>query len=196
MVTREDLKGKTIAEIKDTLQHELDVFKITVDEITEEQELLDLEKELMKEHDETQKALKETVYELKDSVMFDGKEFKKSRIADNIAYFLNKHEVEWSYTLGMYQLVQLWRSANLTQISYEAYDSTLRLLNQTKFKGYGEWEDILAVNEYLSSCHEAYVKDTSYLIFIAQKHNTILDRLKLVSPDVVPSEDDIEMPQE
>lgn len=186
MVTRDELKGKTIAEIQATLQQELDTYKITVDEISDEQELLDMEKELMKEHDETQKALKETVYELKDSVMFDGKEFKKSRIMDNIAYFLNKHEVEWSYTLGMYQLVQLWRSANLTQISYEAYDSTLRLLNQTKFKGYGEWEDILAVNEYLSSCHEAYVKDTSYLIFIAQKHNTILDRLKLVSPDVIP----------
>lgn len=194
MVTRDELKGKTIAEIQAALQQELDTYKITVDEISDEQELLDMEKELMKEHDETQKALKETVYELKDSVMFDGKEFKKSKIADNIAYFLNKHEVEWSYTLGMYQLVQLWRSANLTQISYEAYDSTLRLLNQTKFKGYGEWEDILAVNEYLSSCHEAYVKDTSYLIFIAQKHNTILDRLKLVSPDVIPPVEN-EMPQ-
>jgi quinol monooxygenase YgiN len=88
----------------------------------------------------------------------------------------------------MYQLIRLWRSANLTQISYEAYDSTLRILNQTKFKGFEEWKDILVVNEYLSSCHMQYVKDTSYMIYLAQKHNTILDRMKMISPEVVQAE--------
>lgn len=185
MVTREELTGKTVKEIQAALQDDLVLYKEEVNAIDDEQTLLDMEKVVMAEQDQIKDALKETHYELQDSVVYDGKEYKKSKVADTIAYFLNKHEVEWSYTLGMYQLVQLWRSTDLTKIQYDAYDSTLRLLNQTKFKGFDEWRDILMVNEYLSSCHEAYVKDTSYLIYLAQKHNTILDRMKLVSPEAL-----------
>lgn len=185
MVTRDELVGKNVKEIQAALQDDLTVWADEIALIDSQEKLEELEKEVMAEHDKVQLDLKSVVYDLPESTVFDGKEFKKSKIMDNIVYFLGKHEVEWSYTLGMYQLVRLWRTSNLTQISYEAYDSTLRLLNQTKFKGYGEWEDILAVNEYLSSCHEAYVKDTSYLIYLAQKHNTILDRMKLVSPEAL-----------
>ena len=188
MVTREELNGKTHGDIQAILQDDLEAYKLEIDSIDDKETLLEFEKNLMVDHDTFQAQLKVTNYALGDNVVFEGEEFKKSKVADDIAYFLNKHEVEWSYTLGMYQLVQLWRSADLNQISYEAYDSTLRLLNQTKFKGYSEWRDILVVNEYLSSCHFEYVKDTSYMIYLAQKHNTIMDRLKLISPDTVQAE--------
>lgn len=185
MVTRLELNEKTHSEIQATLQQDLDLYKISVDEISEVSELEQLESDLMKEHDEFQLVLKQTNYKLQESVDFEGGNYKKSVVAENIAYFLNKQEVEWSYTLGLYQLVKLWRNVG-EEIPYDAYDSTLRLLNQTKFKGFNEWRDILVANEYLSICHLEYVRDTSYLIYLAQKHNIIMDRMKLVSPDAVP----------
>ena len=185
MVTREELNGKLQQEVQAMLQEDLNVYKITVDEIGDENELLEMEKSLMDEHDNFQASIKQTVYSLNNEVVFDGDLYKKSDITNNIVYLLNKHEVEWSYTLGMYQLVQLWKT-DLKEIPYEAYDSTLRILNQTKFKGYSEWRDILVINEFLSSCHAEYVRDTSYLIYLSQKHNILLDRLKLITP--VPEE--------
>jgi hypothetical protein len=181
MVTRISLNEKNQAEVQSILQEELDMYKITVDEISDENGLLEMEKSLMAEHDNFQAILKQTKYALKDDAVFDGETYKKSAITDNIAYFLGKMEVEWSYTLGMYQLVQLWRT-DVKEIPYDAYDSTLRILNQIKFKGYNEWRDILVANEFLSSCHAEYVRDTSYLIYLSQKHNILLDRLKLVQP--------------
>jgi hypothetical protein len=126
---------------------------------------------------------------LGNSATYEDEVYKKSNIVDNIVYFLNKNEVEWSYTLGLYQLVKLWKS-NADTITYEAYDSTLRILNQTKYKGFKEWTDILVINEFLSSCHAEYVRDTSYLIYLAQLHNTLIDRLKMVSPVVIPDDAD------
>ena len=98
-------------------------------------------------------------------------------IAKLIIYFLDKIEVEWSYTLGMYQLTQLWRSKDLKTIKYKAYDSTLRCLDGVKFKGSSEWRDILAINEYMSKCHNLYSIDTAWLYFLSGKHNAILDLL-------------------
>lgn len=181
MVTRLELNEKTREEIQNTLQQDLDVYKISIDEITEVSELVQLENELMKEHDEFQSTLRQTNYKLPDSVEFENETHKKKVVADNIAHFLNKQEVEWSYTLGLYQLVKLWRNIG-EEIPYDAYDSTLRILNQTKFKGFNEWRDILVANEYLSACHFEYAKDTSYMIYLANKHNIIMDRMKLVSP--------------
>jgi hypothetical protein len=182
MVTRISLNDKTQQEVQSMLQADLEEYAVMVNEIADKEGLLNMEASLMTEHDNFQAILKQTNYDLVDEILFDGEVYKKSEIADHIAYFLNKHEVEWSYTLGMYQLVQLWRNANITQIPYEAYDSTLRVLNQTKFKGYTEWRDILAANEFLSSCHAEYVRDTSYLIYLSQKHNILLDKLKAQEP--------------
>ena len=182
MVTREELKEKSVQEVQDLMQTDLENYKEEISSINEEAELLDIENALMKEHDEYQKVLKDVVYQLPESANFEGETIKKDEITKNIAYFLNKNEVEWPYTLGLYQLIKLWKTKGLKEISYDAYDSTLRLLNQLKYKGVTEWKDILVINEYMSSCHSEYVKDTSYLIYLSQKHNVILDRMKLVSP--------------
>ena len=181
MITRDELNEKTRKEMQDLLTQNLESYKISINEIDDVEELKKLEDELMKEHDSFQERIKEITYQLQDDVIFDGELYKKSVIAENIAYFLNKMEVEWSYTLGLYQLVKFWR-CDEKEIPYEIYDSTLRILNQIKYKGYNEWRNILATNEYLSSCHAEYAKDTAYMIYLAQKHNTILDRMKLVSP--------------
>ena len=93
---------------------------------------------------------------------------------------MNRSEVDWQFTLGLFQLVKLWKEKDLQTIDYNAFDSTLRLLNNLKFKGFSDWRNILAVNEYMKGCHEPYSIDTAYMIFLNQKHQEILNRITLL----------------
>lgn len=190
MITRVDLNEKTREEIQEALGQALEAYNVELGELNTVEELQEKEQELMKIHDEFQAELKERIYELPNTASFDGEEYKKSKICDNIVYFLNKQEVEWSFTLGLYQTVKFWKTVENT-ISYEAYDTTLRLLNQVKYKGVKEWEDILVINEFLSACHLEYAKDASYLMFLAQAHEAIMNRAKLLQP-VEPSAHEVE----
>lgn len=187
MITRielNDLNGTE--EVQKVVSDALDAYKVEVSEVNTIEELQEMETELMGVHDTFGAELKERMYNLPTSATFDGEEYKKSKIAENIIYFLNKQEVEWSYTLGLYQAVKFWKNVEDT-IPYEVYDSTLRLLNQVKFKGTSEWEKILAINEFMASCHSEYVKDATYLIYLSQMHNCLMDRAKLLQPMPVES---------
>jgi hypothetical protein len=175
-MTKEFLNENTLEVVAKQFDQELQEFGIQVSEITELDQLDTLEEEIMKEQDEVNEYLRTVQYQLPDSAVFDGEKYSLNDIAKNIVYFINKREVEWKYTLGLYQLVKFWKSQNPTVIDYGVYDSTLRILNQNSFKGYQEWKDILACNEYLKSAHESYSKDTSWLIFVSEKHNMIMTR--------------------
>ena len=171
---KEFLNENTLEVVAQQFDQELQEFNLQVSEIADDKQLDELEQEIMKEQDEVNEYLRTVQYQLPDSVIFDGEKFSLNDIAKNIVYFVNKREVEWKYTLGLYQLVKFWKSQNPTVIDYGVYDSTLRILNQNSFKGYQEWKDILACNEYLKSAHESYSKDTSWLIFVSEKHNMIM----------------------
>ena len=132
--------------------------------------------------DEVDSRLNTVTYELPESIEFENKHYSRKDIISKIIYFLNKIEVKWEHTLGMYQLVALWKGDNFTEIPYRAYDSTLRCLNQVTFKGMQEWTDILAVNEYLSIAHNEYSLDTGMLIFYSECHNALMDRMKELNP--------------
>lgn len=188
-MTKEFLNENTLEVVAQQFDQELQEFGIQVGEITELDQLDELEKEIMKEQDEVDAYLRTVQYQLPDSAVFDGEKYSLNDIAKNIVYFINKREVEWKYTLGLYQLVKFWKSQNPTVIDYGVYDSTLRILNQNSFKGYQEWKDILACNEYLKSAHEGYSKDTSWLIFVSEKHNMIMSQRDLLAKQV-------EQPQE
>lgn len=180
-MTKEFLNENTLEAVAQQFDQELQEFGIQVGEITELDQLDTLEKEIMKEQDEVDAYLRTVQYQLPDSAVFDGEKYSLNDIAKNIVYFINKREVEWKYTLGLYQLVKFWKSQNPTVIDYGVYDSTLRILNQNSFKGYQEWKDILACNEYLKSAHEGYSKDTSWLIFVSEKHNMIMSQRDLLA---------------
>ena len=180
-MTKEFLQEKSLDEVAKQFDDELEGFRKSVNAIEDEALLLDMEQEVIKEQDEVSDYLKDLVYELPKEVVFDGEKYTVKDIATKIIYFLNKKDVEWKYTLGLYQLVKFWKAENPTKISYGAYDSTLRLLNQVTFKGFQEWRDILAVNEYLRNGHERYSKDTSWVLFCTEKHNTLLDRMKVLN---------------
>lgn len=188
-MTKEFLNENTLEVVAKQFDQELQEFSIQVGEVSELDQLDVLEEEIMKEQDKVDAYLRTVQYQLPDSTVFDGEKYSLNDIAKNIVYFINKREVEWKYTLGLYQLVKFWKSQNPTVIDYGVYDSTLRILNQNSFKGYQEWKDILACNEYLKSAHESYSKDTSWLIFVSEKHNMIMSQRDLLAKNA-------EQPQE
>lgn len=169
-------------EARNMLGDLLDEFKTTVEGADLDQ-LKSAEQIIIEVQDKYQSSLLEKQYELKSKVKFDSKTFTKEVISEMITDFLNKLEVRWEQTLGMYQLVNFWNnSKTVTTIPYGVYDSTLRCLNQLSFKGLKQWQAILAVNEYLKSNHVEYSKDIMITYFLAQKHDIIMHRMELISP--------------
>lgn len=174
-------------EYYDELQNQLDEFKKKLDDITDEEELKQLEADIIKEYEENDEHLKTVEYALQDGVKYDKKTYLKATVAKYICDMLNKLEIGWQMTLGMYQMYQLWQSVP-EKLTYYELDSTLRTLDQLKFKGFQEWTKILVINEYFKYNHTEYSKDMAQMVFIANKHNAILDRIKLVTKTDIPED--------
>lgn len=188
MITREELNEKTQQEIKEMLEADVQAYSVQVSEIASEEEVLKLEKELIEKMQENDKVLRDTFYDINEECTYDGQNFNKKTICEYIVDFINTQEVEWSYTLGLYELVKIWKNnKDLTNIQYHVYDSTLRILGQVKYKGFETWKKILVVNDYLSSCHDNYVRDTSYMIYLSHLHNVLIDTLKTFNPEEAPA---------
>lgn len=181
MIDIQELKKKTYSEVAEELDKRLNEFKEEVSKVNDKEVLGKMEEDLMKDQEEFDKYIKEVKYTLPEAGLFDGERFTKNDIAKVIVEFLIRSEVDWQYTLGYYQVVKLWKTKDLVEIDYGAFDSTLRLLNNLKFKGFNDWKNILAVNEYMKGCHEPYSIDTSYMIFLNQKHQEIMNRSTLIS---------------
>jgi hypothetical protein len=182
MINREDFSGKQYVEMAQAMEADLVMYRDQVAGFATIDECLAEEQSLMSKMAEVEARLNEVVYTLPESVEFAGKHYSRKDVISKVIYFLNKIEVKWEHTLGMYQLVALWKGDNFTEIPYRAYDSTLRCLNQVTFKGMQEWTDILAVNEYLSIAHNEYSLDTGMLIFYSECHNALMDRMKELNP--------------
>lgn len=178
---REELEKIKSDEVSSLLDKELKEFKAKVDTITDPDELQRMEDEVMREMDENDAYVRNVKYDLAKGVDYDGEHFSVGEIRNKIISFLNRSEVEWSYTLGLYQLVKFWKTKEETTITYPVYDSTLRILNTLKFKGFNDWKDILVVNEFFKGNHENYLKDTALVVFASQKHNTIVSRMDELS---------------
>lgn len=189
MIKREDFDGKLYEEMMAAMNADLVTYADQVAAFTTIDECNAEEKVLMASMDEVQNKLDSVEYELPKEVYYEGKRYSKKDVSAKIIYFLNKVEVKWEYTLGLYQLVNLWKSEDFKQISYRVYDSTLRTLNQVSFKGMQEWTDILVVNEYLRNCHNDYSLDTGMLVYLSEMHNIVMNRMKELDPNAeIPEE--------
>lgn len=177
----EEVRVETAQEMAERLQKEVDAYKEMVSTKETQEELDELEKEIMKEMDAYDEYIKGVRYNLPENTVFEGKTYTRSAIADKITYFISKIEQTWQYVLGLYELCKYWKS-NETEIAFGPLDSTLRLLDQCKFKGMTEWRDILIVNEYMKALHEQYAKDTTQHIALAQRHNAIIQQRDLIVP--------------
>lgn len=176
MINREEWNGKSYEEMAEAMQADLVLYRDKVSSFTTVEECEAEEQELMKLMDEANGRLVSVRYELPASAEHNGKTYSKKSIGEKIIYFINKLEVKYENTLGLYQLVNIWKS-DVDDIQYHVYDSTLRCLNQVTFKGYTEWNDILAVNEYLSQCHNEYSLDTGMLVYLSECHNAVINKM-------------------
>jgi hypothetical protein len=182
MITRENLNGLSPQEIQDLLDANLQEYAVNVLELQEEENILEKEQEVIKLMEENDIRMKLVTYKLADEVNFDGQVYKKETVQGFIADLLDTQEVEWSYTLGLYEMMKVWKNKELQEIQYHAYDSTLRVLGGLKYKGFMAWKKILTINEFLSSCHEEYTRDYAYIVYLSQIHNTLLEALKKFNP--------------
>ena len=183
MINREDFNGKTYEEMLAAMQSDLIVYKEQVSKFETIDECNAEEQVIMASMDEVQAKLNTVKYELPKEAEYEGKKYSKKDITAKIIYFLNKLEVKYEQTLGLFQLVSMWKSEDFKEIPYSVYDSTLRCLNQVTFKGYTEWNDILVVNEYLSKCHNEYSLDTGMLLYLSECHNIVMDKMKELEPE-------------
>lgn len=182
MLKREDFNGKSYEEMAEAIQADLVVYADMVAAIPTVEGCMNEEQGLMHAMDKIQERLDTVKYTLSTQVEYDGKKYSKKDIATKIVYFLNKMEVKWEHTLGLYELVSMWRSEDFKEIPYGVYDSTLRSLNTVTFKGYQEWQDILAINAYLAQNHNEYSLDTGMLVYVSNMHNLLLNRIKELDP--------------
>lgn len=185
MINREDFNGKRYEEMAEAMQNDLILYREQINAFTTIDECIEEEQMLMNLMNDADARLNEVVYDLPDGIDFDGKHYSRKDVISKIVYFINKLEVKWEHTLGMYQLVALWKGDNFTQINYKAYDSTLRCLNQVPFKGMQEWTDILVVNEYLSVAHNEYSLDTGMIVYLSECHNVLMNKMKALDTENV-----------
>lgn len=173
-------KQETALEQAKRLQAEVDAYKKEIEEINDADALKEKEKEIIAEMDKFDEYIKSRTYPVPNGVDFEGEHYSRSDVAGEIIYFINKNEVQWQYTLGLYQLCRFWKNTSNEVITYGQLDSTLRILEQQKFRGFDEWRNILLVNEYMKALHEDYTKDLAVQIALSQKHNSILERMDLI----------------
>lgn len=171
----DDIKNLKNEEIQNFLQEAVKNSKEEIYKISTVEECMSLEQEIINMLNEHDKYLDNRVYELDKKVTYDGVEYSRSLICSKILYFINKNQVDWQHTLGLYQVYKLWASMP-ANIYYRHYDTTLRLLNLVKFQGMSEWTDILAINEFLSSCHHDYTVDTAWYLFLSEIHSALISR--------------------
>lgn len=176
-IERSDLNGWSTEEVQNNIQANVSEFSVYLE--TYEGDLNELEKEIIAKNEEYTNSLSEVEYELPNGTEFDGTKYTGKEIANNIVYFLNKMEVKWTETLGMYEMVKFWKSSS-EKIKYSVFDSILRVLQTLQFTGTTEWKMILAINEYMKQMHDLYIKDTIYIHYGAYLHDAVV---KLIEGD-------------
>lgn len=155
-------------------QKKLDAFKESL-KSKKLEELQKLEQEIIKEAEETDNKVAQTMYDLPTE--------NYKVVAEAIRYFLNKQTVQWQYTLGLVTMYDFWNvDTKPDKINHPTLDATLRTLGEMQFTGYEEWARVVAINKYFEPLHEAYAKTTEQVYDVASKHNMVLDEMEMKTP--------------
>lgn len=174
-----DFEGKKYEEIVDVLQKRVEEFTEKVNAEKDIEILKKIEFEIDQEQEAFDTYLREAKYPLpQEPVEFEGKKYSVLDITKKIIYFLNRHEQQFQYCLGLHGVVLFWKTAK-DEIAYGIFDSTLHLLEQLKYKGDNEWVDILVVNNYLVGASEGYKRDRTCFEALAQMRNAVVSRIQL-----------------
>lgn len=135
-------------------------------------DLKKIEEKIIAEADKTDEEISKKVFDLPEENYVG--------VAEDIQYFLNKQECGWQYTLGMITLYEFWNPEVFPKvINYPTLDAALRNIGAMSFKGYNEWKRVVNINKYFEPLREAYVEATNAVYSVAEKHNMVLDALKI-----------------
>lgn len=148
-----------------------------------EQALLEEEKIWISKIEEFEGFINDVKYKLPDSVIFDGIEFPKAEVAKRIRAILDNTEIQFSFTLGYYEVYKFWKSPN-KNIKHKVLEATLNSLGGVdKYKGFKEWENILVVDSYFKPFYDTdYQNNNLDRMMFTALHNAVLDELKLLQP--------------
>lgn len=180
VIEAEDLSKYTEEDLKHTYIELNKQFKEKVDKIDSKEELEKLEEEAIALFDKHEEHIQNVKYALPKSIELDGKRHVKSAILKSVSSFLKRHSVKFQYVYGMYNACKFWESSP-EEVNYKMLDGTLRMLEQLEYKG-SDWEEIIKVSLFFNKVNDEYSKDMSRTLFIADRHNIILERMQLVCP--------------
>lgn len=177
-LNREELLAKeNLQEIAQELEADVALYNEELAGMTREQ-LNEEEKNLMEVFKDNDERIAGVEYELPDEIEYDGRKLKRNEITAKIVGFLNRIEVQFQATLGLYQCIRFWKTRGSGKIPYGAFDSTLRMLGTLKFKGEQDCFDILVTNNWFTAAHDSYSRDNIWTQYLHAKHNAIMQALE------------------
>lgn len=188
MLKREDILTKAIPEIQELMTNDVTEFSAALETKTLE-ELKQMEQDLMEDMKEDDAHLEQAKYELNDSAEFDGTKVGSEKICEYIVKFLDRLEVEWRATLGIYQAIKFWRKEFDGTVSYPVFDTTLRLLGTLKFKGEVDCKNVLLINNWFSTAHKEYAIDNIWKSYLAAKHQALMQAMQTDDDETKATED-------
>lgn len=177
-LSRDVLAKETVEKVQSMMEADVVAFTEEMNNINTVDELKKVEEDLMKIFDENDKYLQNVTYGLEAEVEYDGKLVKRSDIINFIIGFINRIEVEFRATLGIYQAIKYWKTKGADNVPYAVFDSTLRMLGTLKFKGEKDCFEILVVNNWFAGAHDSYIRDNAYTNYLAAKHQAIMSRME------------------
>lgn len=161
---------------QELLKEQYECFVKTLDGKTEA-ELREIEEQIIKESDEYQQKLNTTMFAL------PAKGY--TEVAKAIHMLLDKQTVQWQYTLGIVTMYEFWdEEKRPKEVNYPTLDGTLRTLGALSFTGYPEWKAVLTINDYFEEIREKYVEATNIIYLNAEKHNAVMDKLKIYDENI------------
>ena len=188
LLNREELLAKeNLQEIAKELEADIALYTEELSGMDREA-LKQAENDLMKVFDANDEYISGVEYELPDEIEYDGRKIKRAEITTKIVSFLNRIEVQFQATLGLYQRIRFWKTRGTGKVPYGAFDSTLRMLGTLKFKGEQDCFDILVTNNWFTAAHDQYSRDNIWTQYLHARHQAIMQTLEALDKAEVPAE--------
>lgn len=154
-------------------QEELEKYKKSLEKKSLKQ-LQKMEQEVVTEADTIDKEVAATTFPLKEE--------DYAVVAPFIRKFIESKSVQWQYAVALKQLVDFWSDTKPEVVPFPVLDSTLRLLGELQYKGYEEWSEIIAINNYFASISNDYTTTMQRAWDVASRHNAIMDAMQKSTP--------------
>ena len=155
---------------KKNTQKELEEFKKSL-VAKSVKELQDIEQEIIKKAEETDKEIADTKFDLPEAG------YKEAATA--IREIVDRQSVTWQFTLGMLRLWEFWDPENKPEsVLFPMLDQTLRTLgNNVQYTGHEQWKQAITVNEYFEPSKEKYIETSTKVFEVADKHQAVMAEL-------------------